>query len=259
MDQDNRVLKVSPPVWMIGVGTVVALFLIAFLAALTRNAWRANTFIGRTSETPHTITISGEGKVTAVPDIAVVMLGTQTEKRSVSDAQRENTRIMNALHERISGLGIAKDDIATSQYSVYPQYDWNDGRQTLRSYQVAQQVTVKIRDFEKISPVLALIGELGLNQVGGLNFSIDDPERFRQEARIKALAQAKAKAEALAKAAGVGLGRIITFSESGGGVPPPYPVFALKEAGGDAAMAAPEVAPGSQEVAISVTVTYEIE
>lgn len=258
MDQDNRVLKVSPPVWMIGVGSVVALFLIAFLAALTRNAWREHTFIGRTSETPHTITISGDGKVTATPDIAVVMLGTQTEKRSVSDAQRENTRIMNAFHERLNTLGLPKDDIATSQYAVYPQYDWADGRQTLRSYQVSQQVTVKIRDFEKISPVLALIGELGLNQVGGLDFSIDDPERFRQEARIKALVQAKAKAEVLAAAAGVRLGRIVTFSESGAGMPPPYPMYALKEAGGGDA-AAPEVAPGSQEIAVTVTVSYEIE
>lgn len=257
MDQDNRVLKVSPPVWMIGVGTVVAIFLIAFLAALTRNAWREHTFIGRTSEAPHLITISGEGKVTAIPDIAVVMLGMQTEKKSVADAQRENTRVMNELQNRLKALAIPPDDVTTSQYSVYPQYDWNDGRQTLRGYQVNQEVTVKIRDFDKISPVLALVGELGLNQVGGLNFSIDDPEQLRQEARISALAQAKRKAEALARAAGVRLGKIVSFSESGGGVPP-VPVYALKGMGGDAAVA-PEIAPGSQDVVIMVTVSYELE
>ncbi len=259
MGQDNTVLKISPPQWMMGVASVGALFLIAFLAALTRNAWREHAFIGRTSVAPHTITISGSGKVTAVPDIAVVMLGAQTEKRTVSEAQRENTRVMNALHERLASLGLPPDDIATSQYTVYPQYDWNDGRQTLRSYQVASQVTVKIREFDTIAAVLALIGELGLNQVGGLNFTIDDPEHFRQAARLKALKQARLKAQALAEAAGVRLGRIVSFSESDGGVnPPPYPLYAMKEASGGAA-AAPDVAPGSQEVPVSVTVSYEIE
>ncbi|MDD5110140.1 MAG: SIMPL domain-containing protein [Patescibacteria group bacterium] len=261
MGQDSQIVKIEPPQWMMGVATVVALFLLAFLVALTRNAWKANTYIGRTNEAPHVITISGDGKVTAIPDIAVVSLGTQTEKKNVADAQAENTRSMNALRDRIKSLQIAAEDITTSQYSVYPQYDWNTGKQTLRGYQVVSQVTVKIRDFDKISPVLALVGELNLNQVGGLSFTIDDPETYRQQARLKALAQAKAKAEALAQAAGVALGRIVSFAESGSGnVPQPYYARdAYGMGGGATAVPAPVVEPGSQDITVSVTVGYELQ
>ncbi len=258
---DARPVKISPPPWMMGVATAVALFVILFLAVLTRNLWRQHAFIGRTSLAPYTITISGEGKVTAIPDVAVVSLGAQTERKNVADAQRENTRVMNALRERLTTLAIPAEDIATSQYQVYPQYDWGNGKPTLRGYQVVQQLTVKIRDFEKISPVLGAVGELGLNQVSGLQFTIDDPETYRQQARISALQQAKRKAQALAQVAGVRLGRLVTFTESGSGPPPVMPYFAkeavLEGRGGGAPF--PVVEPGSQEVVVSVTVSYELE
>lgn len=257
MAQEPQTVKISPPTWGLGVGTIVAIFLIAFLAALTRNAWRQHTFIGRTSETPHTIAISGEGKVTAAPDIAVIILGAQTEKKTVSAAQQENTKTMNALQDRLKGLSVPAADITTSAYAVYPQYDYIDGRQTLRAYQVTQQVTVKIRDFDKITPVLSLVGELSLNQVEGLNFTIDDPEKFRQAARLKALAQAKAKAEALSQSLGVRLGQVVSFSENGVLPPGPYPLYEMKGMGGGAA--APVISPGSQDIQVSVTVSYELE
>lgn len=256
---DNRVVKISPPVWMIGVGTVVGLMLVLYLVALTRNAWRQHVFIGRTAELPHAITISGEGKVTAIPDIAMVTLGLQTERRDVAAAQRENTRIINALLERLTQLDVVKADIATSLYTVYPQFDYSDGRQRLRAYQVHQQLTIKIRDFEKISPVLATVDEFKLNQVGGLSFTVDDPERFRQAARLKALAQAQQKAQALAAAASVRLGRIVSFAEqAGGGLPPVYAREAAYGLGGEAAPQ-PSVEPGSQDIVVVVTVVYELE
>ena len=244
----------SAAVWL------VAIILVVYLGALTRNAWRQNAFIGRASVAPYTIMISGEGKVTALPDVAVLTLGTQTERRTVADAQRENTTAMNQLRERLKTLQIPAADITTSQYSVYPQYDWNEGRQSLRGYQVTQQLTVKIRDFEKISPVLATVGELSLNQVGGLSFAIDDPEQYRQEARLKALEQAKQKAVALAAAAKVRLGRIVSFSEGvSGGYPPIYAKEAAYGMGGGGSAPAPMVEPGSQDIVVSVTVGYELE
>jgi len=258
-NQHPYTVKISPPPWMMGVATVVGIIFVAFLVAQTRNVWRTYAFIGRSSETPHTIAISGEGRVTAIPDIATVSLGMQVEKKSVADAQRQNTETMNKLLSRLTALAIAKEDITTTEYSVYPQYDYDNGRQALRGYQVSQQVRIKIRDFEKITPVLGLIGELSLNQVGGLSFTIDDPEEFRQQARIKALEQAKKKAAALAQAAGVRLGRLVSFSESDSGMPTPYPVYAARGMGGGADMAAPEIAAGSQEVNVSVTVSYELE
>ena len=248
---------------MMGVGSVVGLMLVIYLLALTRNAWRQHTFIGRSSETPHTITISGTGKETAVPDIAVVSLGLQTEKKTVAEAQRENTETMNKVRARLEQLQIPKEDITTSQYNVYPQQEWipNTGRSVIRGYVVNQNLTVKIRDFDKIPQVLQMVGDLNLNQVGGLTFAVDEPETYRQKARLEALGQAKTKAQALAQAAGVGLGRVVSFSE-GDAYGGPVPYYAMKELsmdGSGGGAPAPSIEPGSQEVVVNVTVTYELE
>lgn len=232
--------------------------LTVFLFAATRNELKENNYIGRPNAQRDTITISGEGRVTAIPDIATTSIGVQTERKTVAAAQEDNTEKMNAIIERLKELGIEEEDIKTTNYNVYPVYDYNRGTRTDRGFNVDQRVTVKIRDLDKTGEVLAAATELGANQVSGLNFTIDEPEELRQEARLEALAAAKEKAEALTGAAGVKLGGIVGFSEgSGGGVP--QPVFRTLEAfGGADAAIAPEIEQGSQEVVVNVNVIYEI-
>ena len=121
---------------------------------------------------------------------------------------------MNTFIKDLKGLDIEKEDITTTSYNIYPRYDYNSGKQTLRGYEVSQNVSVKIRDLEKVSDVLSLVSKNNLNQVGGLNFTFDDPEELKQEARVLALGNATEKAEALADVAGVKLGKIVSFSES---------------------------------------------
>lgn len=233
--------------------------LIIFLAVLTWNGVKEHDYIGRTEQQIYTITISGEGKVTAIPDIAKISLGIQTEKWKVIDAQRENTEKMNIIIKELKGMDISKDDIKTANYSIYPRYDWNEGKQTLRGYTVSQNVEVKIRDLEKISNVLDMAATTGANQVGGLNFTIDEPEDLRQEAREKALANAKEKVEALAKVAGVKLGKLVSFNENSASPYPIYQDYSVKSLGlGGGAEAAPDIEPGSQEIIVNVTVTYEV-
>lgn len=239
---------------------LVLLSLAAWLGFKARNEAREHKFIGVPIER-NTITVSGEGKIVAIPDIAKIELGTTIERKSVADAQRENTRIMNELIDRLKGLGVDDEDIQTTGYTVYPAYDWNNGRQTLRGYTVSQTVSVKIRDLDKVGEIIGLAGGLGANQIGGIQFTVDDPEQLRQEARIKALENAKQKAEALAQVAGVKLRRVVSFSESVSGpiFPQPYydRAFGLGEAKEGAS--APSIEPGSNEIIMTVSITYEIE
>lgn len=235
--------------------------LIIYLLAITRNAFTENTFIGRSDSQIYTITISGEGKVTAIPDIAQISLGLKTESKKVEDAQRENTDKMNNIISTLGKLGVAKEDIKTSNYNISPRYDYNreTGKQTLRGYSVSQSVIVKIRDLETVGEVIESAASLGANQVGGLNFTIDEPEELRQEARIKALENATKKAKSLAKTAGVKIGKLVSFNESGATQPPIFRAYATQEAVGiGASSPAPDIEPGSQDIIINVTVTYEV-
>lgn len=230
------------------------------LVLVSRNQYKQNYYIGKNPQIDRTIDISGEGRVTAIPDIAIVSLGMDNTSINVQDAQKKNSDTINALLVQLKALQISEDDIKTSAYSIYPQYDWNNGQQTLRGYTVSQNLTVKIRQTDNVAAVLKIAGDLKLNQVGGLTFDIDKPEVYQEQAREKALANAKTKAEALAKIMGVKLGKVISFSENNSYTPQPYPLYAAKDmAVGSGGGTAPSVSPGSQEIVITASVRYELD
>ena len=232
-----------------------------FVAVLTWNAIETHGTIGRPADVRDTITINGEGTVTSQPDIARMQIGVITEAKQVADAQAQNTEKTNAIIKSFSSFGIEEKDIQTSNYQINPRYDYNDGRQNLRGYQVSQTVSVKIRDLSKIGDVLARAGELGANQVQGVTFDIDEPTELEREARDKAIADAKEKAEALGRSLGIRLGNVIGFYESGsGGDPVPmYRAYAEDSAMGIGGAEAPSIQAGTYDVIKNVSLTFEIK
>jgi len=257
-NEKNNYYGKKLPVWKI-LGAVLTLFLVVFISVLTWNEVKKHDYIGRESQQTYTIAIAGEGKITAIPDIAEISLGIQTEKLTVAAAQKENTEKMNSIIAELKNMGVEAKDIQTTNYSIYPRYDWLDGKQLLRGYIVSQNVSIKIRDLEKVGTIVDKAGSLGANEVGSLSFTIDEPEQLRQEARIKALANAKEKAEALAKAAGVKLGKLVSFNESSSGSLPVYRDYSMKALGLEESVdAAPAIEAGSQDIIINVMVTYEV-
>lgn len=235
------------------------LALAAWLGLKARNEAKQYAFIGVPIER-NTVSVSGEGKVVAIPDIAAIDLGTTIERPEVAAAQKENTRVMNELLAKLAESGVDKKDIQTTSYNVFPSYNWTDGKQTLRGYTVSQNVHVKIRDLDKVGDIIGQAGSLGANQIGGIQFTVDDPDKLKDEARAKAIVAAKAKAAQLGEVAGVKLVRVVSFSESSGGNPPP-PIFYAKDmlGIGGAAAPAPSVEAGSTEITVDVNMTYEIE
>jgi uncharacterized protein YggE len=247
----------SPLTWL---GSILILVLIVAGVFLIRNWNKSYDYIGK-GDIRDTISLDGEGKVTAIPDIATFTVGVQTQKKQVTEAQKENTEKMNKIVAALKDLGVKGEDIKTTDYNIYPQYEWPDGRQILQGYQVTQNVLVKVRDLTKVGDLFAKAGELGANNVGNLTFTIDEPEKYRQEARIKAIANAKEKAEALAEATGIKLGKIISFSESNNYPLPMYNSYnkVMGMGGGsETAMPSPDIQSGNQEVVVNVFVSYEV-
>lgn len=237
---------------------LVGLALVVYLIVLTMATW------GKMDEAPaqqRTISVTGEGKITAAPNIATVSVGLVTENADAGTAQTENTKKMNKLIELVKGAGVAESDIQTTQYQINPKYSYAEktGSQ-ITGYNVTQSADVKIRDLTKISVVLTKAGEAGANQISGLQFTVDEPSNLKAAARDKAVADAKDKAEKLAKSLGVRLKRIINFGEFS---PVSSGPMLYKEAmgmGGSAdMMPTPTVQPGSLEINSEVTITYEIK
>ncbi|NCO04514.1 MAG: SIMPL domain-containing protein [Candidatus Magasanikbacteria bacterium] len=243
--------------------TLIGVFLvygIVFVGTLIRNNIRSYEHIGEADKPERLITIEAEGKVTATPDIATVTMGLSKQGTTVAEAQEQNTTIMNTLIERLTALGIAKEDIQTTNYNVYPQYNYTEEEgQVITGYNVSQNVTVKIRNVDISSQVLALSGELGLNQIGGLQFSIDDTDVYIAQAREEALKKVKEKAGLLSSQLGVNIVSVVSYNEYNreDGYPPyaAYSEYDSLARGGSV----PSVEEGSTDIILNVSVTFEIK
>ncbi|HPI67553.1 MAG TPA: SIMPL domain-containing protein [bacterium] len=202
------------------------------------------------------------GKVFAKPDIANLTVGLKTEaKATAAEAVKENTKKMNEIVEALKKVGIEEKDIKTTNYSLNPVYDWSTNRQVLRGYEVYQNVTVKIRNLDRIGEAIAKTTEKGANQIGNVEFTIDDEFELKAEARNEAIEKAKQKAKEIAEKTGIKLGKIINVYENQ--VYYPSSVNYAKEMaygiGGGGAVPAPEIQVGQNEVSVEVTVVWKVK
>jgi len=205
-----------------------------------------------------TITFTGEGKVTGIPDVASINLSVVTDKMTAKEAMEENAQKMNEIIKFIKDSGVDEKDVKTTAYYLSPRYDWLEGKRVFRGYELTSSLAVKIRNLQKISEIIDGAVGKGANQVGDVQFVIDDQEKLKTEARNEAIANAKERAESIAAAAGLKLGKIVNFSESG--TVPPSPIYYLeKEVGTGGAAPAPELEKGSQEIIIDVSLTFELK
>lgn len=245
-------------------------FLALFLFIATIGEFKSLRFIGSGVAATNTISVSGDGEVFAVPDMATFSVTIQEEAKDVKAAQDVATKKGNDIIAYLKKGGIDEKDIQTTDYSIYPQYDYINavcsggycppGKQTLRGFQVSQTLTVKVRDTKKAGDLLSGVGSRGVSSVSGLSFTIDNQDMLEAEARDEAIAKAKAKAEVLAKSLGVRIVRVVGFSEGGGGGPLYYAKAMSMEADGRGGVAppSPEIPVGQNKITSNVTVTYEI-
>jgi len=209
-----------------------------------------------------TVTVDGEGKITAKPDIALVTLSVVSQGKTVKAVTQDGNVKMTAIIDAVKKLGVDAKDVTTSSYNLYPQYVYPDNKTPqITGYSLEQGITVKVRDLTKVDDVLDGAIKTGANQVGQLTFDIDDTSSIKKEARTVAFQKAHEKAADMAAAAGVSLGRVVTFSEGYQSAPMPmyanYAMDVKTEAAG--AGRAPSIEPGSKELVVDVSITYEIQ
>jgi len=236
---------------------ILLVYAIVFMAFGIQAKYKEIDEIGKAPQERDVITIAGQGEVIGTPDIAVVNVGMVSEDTTVIKAQADNTGKMNALIAELKNMGIDASDLQTTDYTIYPKYEYSEGRSDIVGYQVSQSVRVKIRDLSKISAVLGAAGTAGANQVSGVQFSIDDPDSLKEQARLEALADAKTKAQNIAAALGVSLGKVVGFGEDTyTPVASKYYGFAEGLGGGSDV---PQVEAGSLNITSNVSVTFEID
>ncbi|MCG7342619.1 SIMPL domain-containing protein [Sporosarcina sp. ACRSL] len=153
--------------------------------------------VGRASRS---ITVVGHGEVFVEPDIATIQLEVQTISERLREAQQENARIMNNVLQSLYQLGIPRENIQTAAYTIFPRYDFINGEQVFRGYEVTNSISVKISDILQVGTVIDTAVKNGANRVTSIQFAVEDVERPKQEAIVKALENAQVKARTIANA-----------------------------------------------------------
>lgn len=206
----------------------------------------------------NTISVSGEGKIFVKPDIAKISAGIVKKNRDFIIAQKEATEIINKTINFLKSKGVDEKDIKTTNYNIYPQYDYTKGESRFSGYEVSQNLEIKIRDLDKVGEILVGLTKSGTNTIGSLVFDVDDIDTTKTKARDLAIKNAKIKARELSKSLGVRLSKIVSFSESGGLSPIYFGREASLGVGGDFSALPPSVPVGENEIIANVTITYEI-
>ena len=248
--------------------SIAIVVLVAFLGF-----WHVKSY-SRSVVPVRTFSVQGEGKIVAIPDIAEVYASILSEGDKNLDAlQKDNTEKSNRVIAFLKKNGVDKKDIKTTNYSITPRYQRYScerpvfGRDIapcpppeIVGYSIRQDILVKIRDLSKVGTIIAGVVQSGANTISGPNFTIDEPEKIKNEARAKAVKDAQKKAKTIARAGNFRLGKPVSINEGFGPIISPrfFAESAVKDVS-IAGMPTPSIEPGSQEIIVNVNITYEIK
>ena len=209
------------------------------------------------------IWVTGEGKVSVVPDVAILSLGVEVQAATVAEAQSYAATVMTAVLAELDNRGIAEKDIQTRHFSIYPVRRWSEkeGKEVLLGYRVTNTVMVKVRKVDDTGTIIDAVARAGGDyiRINNISFTVDDPTAYHKEVREKAMADAEAKAKQLADLGNVKLGRLTYINE--GGFTPVAREMVIEMPPMPAAAPAPmmPISPGETEIRLTVQVAYSIE
>ncbi len=238
------------------VAAVVVFFILLFLYT---------TFVGAiplrinsvTTQKSDTFNVSATGESSAIPDAASVTVGVEEQGATVQAAQEALNGKIKAVTQAVKSQGVNAEDIKTTNYSIHPNYDYQNNSQRIIGYRASSNIHVKTKETGKVNAVIDAATAAGANNVGGISFEVSDPEAARNEARKDAVQKARANAEQAASVAGFKLGRMVNYAESFGGDQGPI-LYRQFEMAADSA-APTQVEPGSTDITVTVTLSFEIE
>ncbi len=206
---------------------------------------------------PRLISVTGEAVLQVKPDMATITFGVETQATTAQEAQKANATRMSAVINALTAKGISKDDIQTSNFSLYPVYEWQgdkEGRQVLTGYRCNNSVVVRLKNLANIGPTIDAATGAGANSIGGISFGLLDPKSKENELLGQAVENAREKADIMAKAAGVNIDSVYRISDG-------YTSVSSMDQGGWRVEAVKDavtpVEPGSVTVRATVRVDYQ--
>ena len=207
-------------------------------------------FNNNTYNAENTITVNGDGQVSAIPDIAVIRLGVQTEGENLAEIQARNAETSQAVLQALAQYD--PDDIRSFQYQINKLYDFTDGRQMDRGYSVRNIFELRTRMMDQLGLIIDTAVASGANIVELIEFEVADSSSYYLEALRLALDNAFQKAYTIADSLGIQRDPVpVKITESSSLSLPPRP-FVAREGG----VFVTPIEPGSEQIEASVIIDF---
>ncbi|WP_081209981.1 SIMPL domain-containing protein [Salegentibacter sediminis] len=200
------------------------------------------------------IFVSGEGIVKVVPDEVIIKSQIEHEGVNASTVKKENDQTADAILKYLKAQDIPESNIQTDYVNLNKRYNYNDKSYT---YVARQAISITLKDLDKYEEIISGLLENGLNGINGIQFKSSEVEKYKTEARKRAVLAAKRKAEEFAGPLNQQVGKAITISESSGNnFQPVYRMADMKmseESGSQQTLS-----PGEMEISVTVNVGFQL-
>ncbi|MBB6610469.1 SIMPL domain-containing protein [Pontibacter sp. Tf4] len=211
---------------------------------------------------PPLVNVNGVGEVRVQPDQVMLQMGVEVREKTLEQARKQADAKAAAIISYLKKQGVSEKDIQTSYMSIYPIYSNGEyGRTTPDAYTAQKTMTVLVRKLNRFDELMSGLYGAGVNRVEGVQFKVSDVEKYRAEARKKAVQDAKQKATALTGELGAKVGNVYSINEStnGGRPVPMYAEAAMMKTMDSAGAEGPTIAGGEVIITSNVSVSFVIE
>ncbi len=245
-------------IWLSIAGAVLILVVVGLVGCGSGTPSNGNVNVNLNGQ-QEGIWVNGEGKVTAVPDVAIISLGIEAQELTVAEAQAKAAEAMDKVMKALENAGIDRKDIQTQYFNIQKVTRWDNDKQNevVIGFRVTNTVTAKVRDVTKAGTTIDAVVAAGgdLTRINSVGFTVDNPASYQEQARVKAVNDAVAKAKKLADTAGVKLGKPTFITENSY---IPGPIYRDMAAAEGAPAPVTPISPGEMEITANVQIAYSI-
>jgi uncharacterized protein YggE len=157
---------------------------------------------------PNTIYVGADGKFDAAPDTALVQFNISAQEDNAKEAYDRASRAVEQIRQMLRANGIDPKAAEVGFFSLDPVYDYRTAKRKLIAYRVNSSVSLKLKDFSKIAPLVSQLGDMDVTANQTISYTLENMDAAKLKATEDAYQRARNEAAAVARAANRTLGEL---------------------------------------------------
>jgi len=198
--------------------------------------------------------VGADGKYESAPDTALFQFNISVQEESAQAAYRRASQAAEQVRQLLKSNQIDPQSAEIGFFSLQPVYDYRNPKRKLVGYQVNTSVSLKLKDFAKVGPIVGQLSDLDVTQNQTLSYILENLEAAKARAVEDAYHKAREEALTLARASGRGLGELSYASVDVQHTGMPAPMMLARAMRAEAAAPAPTAEFTPQKITVTAHV-----